>query len=450
MKVLLISANRVVDPYPVYPLGLDYVAGALRPKHIVKVLDLNLEESFTRLDVRVRAFQPQIIGLSLRNVDNTDAFDPMGYIEDYRALVQRIRGLSPAPIVLGGSAFTIFPDAFMQRLGADYGIVGEGERLAELLDALENDRDPNTIRGAVTRQSTAPTVPPWEGDFLRQFDPGDEHVGYYLNNGGMLNLQTKRGCPFKCVYCTYPHIEGHRMRRIDPRVIAQTALALQHAGAKYIFITDSAFNADVNHSLAVGRAFGSVGLRIPWGGFFSPIELPHDYFKVLAENGLRHVEFGTESLNDSVLAAYGKPFTLDRVLAAHRSARKAGLDVAHYLLFGGPGETRATVVETLSHIDKLERSVLFLFCGMRIYPQTRLHRIACREGQILSGDPLVEPVFYQPKEIRLAEIAEQVHAKANGRTNWVMGAGAKESAAILPLMYRKGYTGPLWEKLIIG
>ncbi len=449
MKVLLISANRIADPYPVYPLGLDYVAGALSPEHSVKVLDLNLAEIHARLDDRVRAFQPDIIGLSLRNVDNTDAFDPIGYIDDYQALAQRIRGLSRAPIVLGGSAFTIFPDVFMQRLGADYGIVGEGERLADLLNAIENDRHPDGVSGVVTRRSTAPTAAPWKGDFLRRFDPRGDHVDYYLKNGGMLNLQTKRGCPFKCVYCTYPHIEGHRMRRIDPQVIARTALELQQAGAKYIFITDSAFNADVTHSLAVGRAFGTVGLRIPWGGFFSPIELPRDYFEVLAENGLQHVEFGTESLSDSVLAAYGKPFTRDRVLAAHRSARSAGLNVAHYLLFGGPGETRATVAETLSHIEELEKSVLFAFCGMRIYPQTRLHGIACREGQILPGDPLVEPVFYQPKEVSLTEIAQWVRTKAKRRANWVMGAGAKESAAILPLMYRKGYTGPLWEKLIL-
>lgn len=448
MKVLLISANQVVEPYPVYPLGLDYVAGALRDRHTVKILDLNLCGSDGELEAQVRRFAPEMVGISLRNVDNTDAFDPKAYHWEYRDLVLRIRSICSALIVLGGSGFTIFPERLIKILAADYGIVGEGERMAALIKAIETGEDPALLPGIVTPTTPVVDAPPLTGEHPLNFDPENGHVDFYLKNGGMLNLQSKRGCHFGCIYCTYPRIEGRRIRPIEPHKIAATALMLEQAGARYIFMTDSAFNADIDHSLAVAEAFGAAGLSIPWGAFFSPIELPHDYFSILAQNGLSHAEFGTESLSDPVLAAYGKPFFAAAVLNAHAMARAAGLHVAHYLLFGGPGETCATVDETLSRVDKLERSVLFLFCGMRIYPHTRLHRIACRQGQLSPGDDLMEPVFYHPVGLSLDDIAEMIRTRAKGRVNWVIGAGDPSSVGMLPLMYRKGYSGPLWEKLI--
>ena len=448
MKVLLISANRLTDPYPVYPMGLDYVAGALARKHKVKILDLNLSRANDGLKTLLSQFDPKVIGISLRNIDNTDAFDPKGYHLYYRDLVRQIRSFSHAAIVLGGSGFTIFADRLMRFLKADYGIVGEGERMADLLDALENDQNPALLAGVVTKNGITKPAVPLKREFCRRFNPHSEHLSFYLKNGGMLNLQSKRGCPFRCVYCTYPHIEGNKMRRIDPLKVAQTARKLEKAGAKYLFITDSAFNADVDHSLAVGEAFGKVGLTIPWGAFFSPIDLPQDYFNILAQNGLSHVEFGTESLCDQVLAAYGKPFTSDIVFRVHWLALKAKVNVAHYLLFGGPGETGETVAKTFGRMEELKRSVLFLFCGMRIYPYTPLYQIACRKGQIYSDEQLLKPVFYQPDGMHLTEIADLIRIQAKRRTNWIVGAGDQESSGILPLMYRKGYSGPLWEKLI--
>jgi radical SAM superfamily enzyme YgiQ (UPF0313 family) len=448
MKVLLISANQLTEPYPVYPLGLDYVAGALKDRHKVKILDLNLSGVNGKLESQLRRFDPEVIGISLRNMDNTDAFNPKGYYLDYRDLVRKVRSLCRAPIILGGSGFTIFPDRLMAFLKADFGIVGEGERMADLLNALEQGKNPAFISGVITNDCITRETPPFKGEFSHLFDPNSEHISFYLKNGGMLNLQSKRGCPFRCIYCTYPHIEGYKMRRINPKKIARTAVDLERAGAKYIFITDSAFNADVDHSLSVAKSFGEFGLNIPWGAFFSPIDLPHDYFTILAQNGLSHVEFGTESLCDSVLLTYGKPFRVGSVFRVHRSALNAGVNVAHYLLFGGPGETKKTMERTLSRIDKLERSALFLFCGMRIYPNTRLHQIACQEGQISSKDHLLEPVFYQPEGLSLTDIAAFIHARAGKKPNWIVGAGDQESVGILPLMYRKGYSGPLWEKLI--
>ena len=61
---------------------------------------------------------------------------------------------------------------------------------------------------------------------------------------------------------------------MDPAETAAAALKLQANGAKYFFITDSVFNADCSHSLAVAGAFKKNGVSIPWGAFFAPLKHP--------------------------------------------------------------------------------------------------------------------------------------------------------------------------------
>ena len=449
MRILLISANTLKAPYPVYPIGLDHVAASIHGRHQVSIQDLNVLDGLDGLAESIRGFDPNLIGISLRNIDNTDTTDPVGFIGGYRAVVSTVRQASTAPVVLGGSGFTLFPRRVLAELGADFGIVGEGERLNGLIDAIEAGQPPTGLPGVITPDEQDIRFPaPWTG----KRNPSPEHLSshrpWYLKHGAMLNLQTKRGCPFRCIYCTYPLIEGRKLRLVEPVHAAKTALALQAEGARYLYITDSSFNADIDHSLEVARAFRRAGLTIPWGAFFTPLPMPDGYFDTLADAGLKHVEFGTDSLSDTVLRAYGKPFTVDQVAAVHEAALAAGRHVAHYFLLGGPGETRQTLDETLTHIDTLRKTVLFLFCGMRVYPHTALFHQCADKGLLDTQTDLLEPVFYDGGKIDDDTIRRRVAEKAAGRANWVVGSGGLETAATIDRMYEKGFSGPLWEYLV--
>lgn len=449
MKILLVSANTLKAPYPVYPLGLDHVAGSIDGRHRVRIADLNSLNHDQALPDAIREFAPHLIGISLRNIDNTDTTDPRGFMGGYRALMDTVRQASPAPVVLGGSGFTLFPRRVLAELGAEFGIVGEGERLNLLIDALEAGQNPAAVPGVILpRGPETDFPPPWPGDRKPRPRQGSDHLPWYLKHGAMLNLQTKRGCPFRCIYCTYPLIEGRNLRRVPPEDAARTAVELEAAGARYLYITDSSFNADVEHSLAVGRAFEKEGLTIPWGAFFTPLPLPDGYFDTLAAAGLKHVEFGTDTLCSEVIRSYKKPFTVAQVLDAHQAGLDAGCHVAHYFLLGGPGETRQTLETTLSNIERLKKTVLFFFCGMRVYPHTRLYRQCLEDGQLEAGKDLLEPVFYRNLSLDADDIERQVVEKAKGRVNWVVGAGGDDTADIVRRMYAKGFSGPLWEYLI--
>jgi len=449
MKILLVSPNTLTVPYPVYPLGLDYVAASVSPEHEVQIADLNTL-SLTNLSEILATFSPNLIGLSCRNIDNMDAGDSYYFIQDYAKIVFHLRSHSKATIVCGGSAFTIMPKQILSTLGADYGIIGEGERFGLVVEAIKDGRDPAQLPGVISVSSTteSDTPAPWEGPIKRNFQSSATHNSFYLEKGGMFNLQSKRGCCFNCIYCSYPHIEGRKHRLVEPDEVARTALELQTAGAKYFFITDSAFNSDIEHSLAVAESFKTAGVSIPWGSFFAPTKLPRNYFQTLATAGLAHVEFGTESLTNSVLQTYRKPFSVGDVFTAHQQALDAGLHLAHYFLMGGPGESAATITESLDNIDTLKQAVFFFFIGIRIYPQTTLYDIAMREGKITAATDLLEPIFYKADDIDRQTIEALVTARAGERNNCIVGSGGPEEINAVSTMYARGYTGPLWEHLI--
>jgi hypothetical protein len=453
VRVLLVSLNRLRFPYPVYPIGLDYVAGAISPAHPSRILDLcpvDEAEIGCTLDAAIRDFAPGAVGVSIRNVDNLEATSLRAFVKDMRSVVDRIRSATSAPVVLGGAGFTIYPTELLAALGADYGVVGEGERARALLDALEAGRGVGALPGVAVAGSPAPPAAPLGPGLAPRRAPVADNpaLGFYLARGGIVGIQTQRGCSLRCLYCTYPGIEGRSRRGFSPEAVAREAKQLEAAGARYLFLTDSVFNADPDHCLAVADQFRRFRLGIPWGAFFAPLSPPDGFYARMADAGCTHVEFGTESLSDVMLPRIGKSFLFDAVVDAHGSARSAGLHVAHFMILGGPGETLPTLNDTLDRCDQLAGSAIFFFCGMRICPGTGLEQLARASGQLGPGESLLEPVFYEPPDLRLETIADRVRERAAGRASWIVGAGADRAAALLTRLHERGHTGPLWERLV--
>ncbi|NQT18054.1 MAG: cobalamin B12-binding domain-containing protein, partial [Planctomycetes bacterium] len=149
----LINANRMTPP--IAPVGLDYVAGAVRRAGIeVEVLDLCLaDDSEATLSASLARGSPELVGISFRNVE--DCFWPGGawFVPELEHLVKRIRGLTDAPIVIGGVGFSIFPERLVEHTGADFGIRGDGERaVVELVKRLRTDRRFETVDGLIWRE----------------------------------------------------------------------------------------------------------------------------------------------------------------------------------------------------------------------------------------------------------------------------------------------------------
>jgi radical SAM superfamily enzyme YgiQ (UPF0313 family) len=217
MQILLISANRERMPYPVAPLGLAYIAEALLAEgHDVRAIDLCFSKDIEHdLTQSVADFPPDVIGISLRNLDNLTYPPSISYLPELEETIAIIRRCTAAPIVIGGSGFSLAPLPLMQRLEVDFGVVGEGEgSMVELVQRLEQGASLEGIPGVLIKGKDE-FLPPRPSD---SFSVPARRVldnERYLREGGMANIQTKRGCPFNCIYCTYPLLEGKRVRVRD-------------------------------------------------------------------------------------------------------------------------------------------------------------------------------------------------------------------------------------------
>ena len=382
MKILLISTNTLTQPYATYPIGLDYIINAVSARHKVKSVDMNELRDGQALAAVVDAFRPDVTGVSIRNIDNIDHDNTGTFVDTISGFIDIVRSHSTGVIVSRRKRFHNSSRRIHGKTGCRFrhyrrrrafscAAPSPGAKESCLRSARH--RDPNGFGGF----SGALSAPFGRGDL------SSRSVPFLLpEEGGNAESADKRGCPFKCVYCTYPQIEGSSFRFAEPGEVARTARMLQDAGAKSLYITDSTFNGSYDHSLKVARAFAKFGISIPWGGFFTPTPAPPDYYRELKDTGLKHVEFGTESLSDSVLEAYGKPFRAEDVFASHRSASGAGIHIAHYLMPGGPGEDDSSLSETILSSSRLENAVFFVFGGVRIYPRTKMYETALREKQI--------------------------------------------------------------------
>ncbi|MFN2365222.1 MAG: cobalamin-dependent protein, partial [Desulfurivibrionaceae bacterium] len=127
---LLVSTNRVVTPFPVYPLGVAHLMGALEETgHRASHYDLLARGGLAGLAVILEDRDFGLIGLSIRNLDTVDSTAPDAFMEGVIEAVAFIRRYSRAPLVLGGPAFSIMPETILELLQADYGVVGEGEEM---------------------------------------------------------------------------------------------------------------------------------------------------------------------------------------------------------------------------------------------------------------------------------------------------------------------------------
>lgn len=447
-KILLLSPNRCAHPDPVFPLGLAHINAALRQAgYVTRLLDF-LANPQPLAEV-LREWQPDFVGVSLRNIDNVLIRKQETFYDSLVTICGTVREVHRCPVILGGSGFSIYPRQLLDLSGAEFGIQGEGEAsLIALLAALRTGGDPGDIPGLVYRRDgTIVANPPQWAPLptpLAVEDRPAALASHYLKTGGMLNLQTQRGCRHTCGYCTYPLIEGRTHRRRPPEVVAEEMAQVQVLGAKYVFLVDSIFNSSEQHVVETCEAIVRRNLTLRWGCFLRPQNLTRPMLQLMKRAGLGHIEFGSDSFCDTVLEHYGKRLTFDDIRHSSELAREAEIEHCHFLICGGPGETMETLEASFQNSLQVPGSVIMAVVGMRIYPGTALATRAAHEGCIAPDADLLAPAYYLAPGLTEEAVFERLREFARRAPNWIVGDPTPDFAKLVSRLRSRGVVGPLW------
>jgi radical SAM superfamily enzyme YgiQ (UPF0313 family) len=400
MRVLLISANTETLNMPTMAMGLGAVAAAARSAgHPVRFLDLMGKSDVEGIiATAVADIAPEVIGVSIRNIDDQRHRDPQFLLDGAAAVVAACRRSSRAPVVLGGAGYSLFPAAALDYLRADMGIQGEGEAaFPRLLDSLaRGGRDLDRVPGLYRRGAVPPRQRAFETDLDRLPVAGPDLFDPALaqNPACYLPFQTRRGCPLGCSYCSTATIEGRRIRRRSPEAVTAALRTWREAGFRRVFFVDNTFNLPPTYAKELCRRIEHAALDLQWRAILYPGRVDKGLADAMARAGCREVSLGFESGAAAILAEYGKHFGPAEIRRAARLLKAAGIQAMGFLMLGGPGETRGTALESLKFADGLGLESMHLTVGVRIYPYTDLARRAAAEGLVDPGDDLLRPRFY--------------------------------------------------------
>jgi radical SAM superfamily enzyme YgiQ (UPF0313 family) len=398
VRVLLVSANTERLNMVALPIGLGLVAAAIRGRgHEVAFRDL-LGAGDGREVVRraIAGFSPEVIGISVRNVDDQSRQSPRFLLADVKGFVDECRACSPAPIVVGGAGYSIFPEEALAYLGADFGVAGDGElAFAELLERLERGEEPAGIPGVYTATSAASAVAfPSDLDALPLWDDALDTIADPRDPELWVPVQSRRGCPNDCSYCSTARIQGRTIRRRSPRLVVAAIARLAARGFERFYFVDNSFNIPEPHALELCTRLAQVERPAKWRCIIYPYLVREELVAAMAAAGCVEVSLGFESGCPRILREMNKRYDPADVLDAAELLAAYGIRRMGFLLLGGPGETRESVEESLAFAAALGPDFLNVTVGVRIYPGTLLAHRALDEGLIGSEAELLRPRFY--------------------------------------------------------
>jgi radical SAM superfamily enzyme YgiQ (UPF0313 family) len=444
VKIVFVSGNREKLPDAVVPLGILYVMASTPERHEKVLVDLCFErDPEAALRERLRAEQPDLVAIGMRNIQNNDYSGIEDNVEYYAGLVRAAREACDAPVVIGGSGFSVMPADLMPRLGADYGISGEGEAaFPRLADALaEGPPDSKQLESIANLHRVVDgrvvSNPPGKSFLdMNALPVPDRRLAdaRYYSRYAIDSIQTKRGCPLLCDYCTYPIIEGRVGRSRDASaVVDEMFLALeQQPGIRHFFVVDSVFNLPRTHAKNVCRELIARGWEVPWTCYANPLGFDREMAELAREAGCAGMEIGSDSGVNEILKRMRKGFTTDDIRRIHDLCKSAGVPDCHTFILGTRGET----------LDDVERTLDF---AVDLDPFSAIVMMWVDDFEAL--DPALRAERMKLRD----DIRELLLVRQAEFPTWsIPPLGINFDARLFQRLRRRGMHGPLWQFLRMG
>jgi len=458
MRVLFVYSNHVTDLLPAPPVGLSYVASATADAgHQVKFVDLLLTtRGLEQLRQMLRRFQPEVVAISVRNIDNVVHQRLKQHLQVLADQIALIRGESQALIVLGGPAISILGRSALHHIDADLALLGEGEEsFPALLRELAGGRDLRAIAGLCFRENGK--IVDSQPQRLRTFGPSgmERWVDWrrYQRRGATWPIQTKRGCPLHCTYCTYPEIEGRAMRkRPAEEIVEELRRVIRVANPRCFEFIDSVFNMPASYAIELCEAIIRSGIKVNLTTMgVNPRQMSRELLTVMKRAGFNSMMVTPESASDPILETMRKGFSKQDVIRCAELVRASGIPSMWFFMLGAVGESEATADETVAFAEQhlnWDNCLPMFTTGIRILPGTELACQASASGYLTPGQDLAESIFYFSPQVSEAWLLHRVDQATAICPNVVHAAEDPSSSPVASRVYRLmhafGVAPPYW------
>jgi anaerobic magnesium-protoporphyrin IX monomethyl ester cyclase len=403
MRVLLVNpkSRLPIDTRTSPPLGLAYLAAVSEARgDEVRIHDGDVEDM--PASEAARQFTPQLIGITANTTQVMSA---------WREAAQIKAVLPDVPIILGGPHPTVLPHESAQRPEIDGVVRGEGEiTWRELSDRVAAGTEWAGVAGLTYRRHGHIVDEPERASCELGALPRPAYhlfkMPRYTNLQPLVDqvagysypIMTSRGCPYRCSYCSQIMERRWRMRSPED-VVAEWEWLVRDLGAAEIGVLDDSFNIDRQRVLRICDLILERGLQdVPWimiNGIranLADVEL----LSKMRQAGCVRTAFGVESGNQRILdSIIKKHLTLDQIRQAFAAAKQAGMETIGFFIIGMPGESEATMDDTINFACELDPLVAN-FSIATPFPGTEMYDTVKAQGRILA-ETWDDFVFFEGK-----------------------------------------------------
>lgn len=375
MKIFLVYPPTSELNLKGYPLGLAYLAAALRKEHQVEVYNYSGREfnsSIKSFLGQIRGSRPDLVAISFNSFNRWGAYK----------LIRKIKKINPRIyVVLGGvhpsTLYTQLFEYFYNDL--DFIIQSEGEgTLLKLCRALEENNDPSGISSLVYKTGKRGIAVNRVNELVKNLDdlamPDYSYAASEIKTKQIAYLITSRGCPVNCSFCSTSSFWGQNVRMNSPERVAQEVEYVKGLGAKRVFFHDDTFNLGIERTIKMAQALKKLNIEYAISCRVTPVN--EEMVAQLADSGCRHITWGVETLSESMLKTINKKITPELVSQAFNLCVKFTdkMTTSGFFCVGTPGENEKTIQESIdyanAHLYSTHgpgASMLYILPGTRVY-----------------------------------------------------------------------------------
>ena len=396
LKILLITPKFTDRPgrYYEFPLGIAYISSTLKQAgHDVQCLNLsNLEKSPEEATARaVTEIAPDLC--------RTGGLSP--HFSQIQAILAAARRAKPSLVtIVGGGLLSSDPETALPLLGADYGVIGEGEETAEeLVAALEGGARVSEVAGIVYRDSDGECLrsprrlprrdldaipwPDFEGfgidPILSATMTIDDYFFHLEDAPRSLPMISSRSCPFNCTFCFHPTGRHYRERGLDDFFTELEAL-IDRYKINMVAILDEIFAVKKPRILKFCERIRSYGIK--WMVQLHVGVIDEEVIDAMKEAGCVYISYGIESVHDDILRSMEKKTTQAGIEQALEITRERRIGIQGNFIFGDAAETMETANHTMDWWSR-NREYYIALSLLKVYPGAPVYQKAHRKGLIL-------------------------------------------------------------------